>query len=90
MAMFTRTVKDCKATAYKMEAVEGESKPQAVPFAEVRFDGANGNENEARKAFKEYNINVPRGSFINVEVLNETVYGCTIQEFMAIARPIER
>lgn len=86
--MFTRTVKLNRATAYKLEKVNGEY--VGVPFAEVEYNGATDGEGEARKAFKDNGITVPRGCKVDVEVIREDVYGCTVEEFMAIAHIIER
>lgn len=86
--MVTRTIKTCKATAYELDFKDGN--PVAVSLGEVYYDAINDNEGEARKQLKNAGVKVPRGAKVQVEVIDETVYGLSVDMFMSLAQVVER
>ena len=86
--MVTRTIKTCKATAYELDFKDGA--PVAVELGEVFYDAINDNEGEARKQLKAAGIKVPRGAKVQVEIIDETVYGLSVDMFMSLAQVVNR
>lgn len=87
--MFTRTITTYKATAYGIGKDEN-GKRAIVELGHVEYVGASTSQTDARKALKAAGINVPRGTDVEIEKLEEVTYGMTVEEFMSLAHPIER
>lgn len=86
--MFTRTITTFEVTAVKLSFVGGEAKADVI--GRTTYFGTAASKNEARKALKAAGYDIPRGTEINIEKLEEVTYGCTIDKFMEVAQPIER
>lgn len=84
----TRTIETYKATAVKLSFKDGQ--PHADVIGTAEFHGTHATKGEARKALKDAGFDVPRGTEITIEVVASEVYGCTFEEFMAIAKPMPR
>ena len=83
--MFTRTINDYQATAIGLD-----DNAERVELGTIRYSATNDNASAARAAFKRAGIAVPNGSKVKVVEVGQTIYGMTIEEFVANAHIIER
>ena len=84
--VITRTVCTFKATAYELSMVNGA--PNAHVLGSVEYTGTKPDATAARKAFKANGIQVKRGATIESVKVAETVYGMSVEQFMAYAQPV--
>lgn len=84
----TRTIETYKATAVKLSFKDGQ--PHADVIGTAEFHGTHATKAEARKALKEAGFEMPRGTEVTIEVVASEVYGCSFEDFMAIAKPMPR
>lgn len=83
--MITRTIKSFAVAAYDFDEND-----MRVDFGCVNFDGTAITKTIARKALIEAGIPCPKGCRVKWEEVGEQVYAISDEEFMAIARPIQR
>lgn len=88
MSMFTRTVSTYKVTAYKLSMEDGV--PTSEPLGTAEYVGTSVSKTQARKALSYAGYIIPKGAHIEVEKVNEAVYGCTVEEFLSVAHLVER
>lgn len=86
--MFTRTINTYKATAYAVKWVNG--KPEAEELGSATYVAAHESKTDARAALKSAGVEAKRGTEIVTELVDSTVWGMSVEEFMAHAQPIER
>lgn len=87
--LFTRTLNTFEATAVKSN-IDPETMTATVdPIATVHYVATSPSKTEARKAFAEHGYTIPKGTDIIQKAVKEVRYGCTIEEFLEIAQPIE-
>ena len=86
--MFTRTINTYKATAYTIKWVNG--KPEAEELGSATFVAAHESKTDARAALKAAGVAVKRGMEVVIDVIDSTVWGMSVEEFMQHAQPIER
>ncbi len=86
--MFTRTITTYEATAYAIKWVEG--KPEAEELGKARFVASNASKTDARAALRAAGVAVKRGTEVNIVEVDSVVYGMSVDEFMAHAKPVER
>lgn len=86
--MITRTIETYQATAVKLSFKDGQ--PCADVLGTAQFTGTHATKADARKALKAAGIDVPRGTEISIEVVGSEVYGCDLDEFMQVAKPMGR
>lgn len=84
--MITRTLNTYRARAYKLDFKDGQATADLV--GEVEFKGMSAPQSVIRKAFADSGNPVPRGCKFETEVVGEEKWGCTLEEFMAVAHPI--
>lgn len=88
--MLTRTLTKFRATAYEVKANLDEGTATVEKLHEVTFMGTSASKTDARKAFSEQGYTIARGTEIKIEEVEKTLYGCTVEEFLEIAQPIEQ
>lgn len=88
--MFTRTLTTFKATAIEVKKDVSTMTATMQPIASVTFVGTSPTKTDARKAFQEQGYTIPKGTDITIEEVKKVVYGCTLEEFLEIATPIEQ
>lgn len=82
----TRSISTYKALATTVEVVDG--KPQLAVLAEGEFFGTKPSVTEARRALTAQGAVLPRGCTVTVEALETHLYGCPVEQFLAVAQPI--
>lgn len=85
--MFTRSITKYAAIAYAEEWKDGIGRRVEVGRAE--YVAASTTPTEARAALKAAGVPVKRGTHVEVVELERTLYGMTVEEFMAYAQPIK-
>ena len=86
--MFTRTINTYKATAYTIKWVNGQ--PTADELGSAIYVGAHESKTDARAALKAAGIPVKRGMEVVIDIVDSTVWGMSVEEFMQHAQPIQR
>lgn len=84
--MITRSINTYKAEAIEVKR-DGMSANVEV-IATVEFQGTHATKTLARKAFAAAGMPVPKGVDIEITTVGSVTYGCTFEEFMAIAKPV--
>ena len=88
--MLTRTLTKFRATAYDVKADLDAGTAEIQKIADVTFMGTSATSTDARRAFTDQGYTIARGTKIKIEELEKTVYGCSIEDFLEIASPIEQ
>lgn len=83
--MFTRTLTTYKATAYKTVTDLATKTATVQEIGEVQFVGTTPTKTDARRAFQEEGIALPKGTEIEIVELKKELWGCTIEEFLEVA-----
>ena len=86
--MFTRTITTFEAKAYRLFLEDGT--PKVEELGKAVFMGTAANRTDARKALADAGYAIPKGATIEITPVEEVVYGCTIEDFMSVAHPVER
>lgn len=86
--MFTRTLTTYEANAFTIDVQDGEAITKSL--GHCSYIGTHASIAEARKALKAAGIEIPRGAKIIVKELESATYGCSVEEFMTVAKVIER
>lgn len=84
--MITRTVKRFAAKAYEIAEVEGV--PELREIARVEYVAATDSKTAARKAFAAQGVELPKGTTIYVTEIESILYGCELEAFLEIAKPL--
>lgn len=84
--MITRTLTTFEATAYAI-IDEGEA-PTLEVIGKAQFTATKPNKADARKALIAAGVEVVRGTTINIKEVSTATYGCDLDDFMAIAKPV--
>lgn len=85
--MFTRSVIKYNAIAYAEEWKDGIGR--RVEIGRTEYVAASTTPTEARAALKAAGVPVKRGTHIEVVEVEKTLYGMTVEDFMAYAQPIK-
>lgn len=83
----TRTLTTFKAVAYKLALVNGQAVSETL--GEVEFTGTRATKTDARKAFADAGMPLPKGVEINVTPVRETLYAMGLDKFVELAHPVE-
>ena len=86
--MITRSMYQFKATSYKEEWKDGVGKRVAV--GSVEYVGTSTTPTKARAALKAEGIECRRGMHVEIETVGKVLYGMPIDQFFALAQPIEQ
>lgn len=86
--MFTRTLTTYEANAFTIDVENGEAVTKSL--GHCSYIGTHASQAEARKALKAAGVEVPRGAKVIVKELESATYGCTVEDFMSVAKVIER
>ena len=86
--MFTRTINTYKATAFGIKWNQG--KVEATELGSATYVAAHESKTDARAALKAAGVDVKRGTEVVIELVDSTVWGMSVEEFMQHAQPIER
>lgn len=84
--MVTRTITKWRAVMFQI-ADDGEN-PQLKVENEVVYIAPNDSKAEARKAFKEAGIEVPKNAIIRVRKFGTQKYALPIEKFIELAQPV--
>lgn len=85
----TRTFITAKAWAWVVDGVKEDGTPNVSKTAEVEFTSTQPNQLQAFRALKDAGIRV-RKDMCQFSVVSETVYACTIDQFLSVAVPVQR
>lgn len=85
--MFTRSVITYNAIAYAEEWKDGIGR--RVEIGRTEYVAASTTPTEARAALKAAGVPVKRGTHVEIVEVGKTLYGMTVEEFMAYAQPIK-
>lgn len=86
--MFTRTITTYQASAYRLFIKDGSA--QKEELGSCTFECTTPSKTEARKALQDMGYAIPKGAAIDISPVESVTYGCTIEDFMSVAHPIER
>lgn len=89
MARITRTVIKANAWAWVVDGVKDDGTPNVTKTAEVEFTSTQPNQLQAFRALKGAGIKV-RKDMCQYTIVSETVYACTLEQFMSVAVPVKR
>lgn len=89
MAHITRTVIQSKAWAWVVDGVKEDGMPNVTKTAEVEFTSTQPNQLQAFRALKQAGIKV-RKDMCQYTIVSETVYACTLEQFLTVAVPVQR
>lgn len=85
--MIKRTLTTYKVKAIQLDYKDGQAVADVI--GEIEMVGNSISATEARKAFATNGIDVPRGCKIEFTELESILYGCTTEQFLSVAKPIE-
>ena len=85
--MFTRSITtfEAKAVSVEFDGME----PKVIELGHAVYMGTRASETEARKALKAAGVQLKRGCKVFISEVETVVYGCTIDQFMTVAHPVE-
>lgn len=89
MARITRTVTKANAWAWVVDGVKDDGTPNVTKTAEVEFTSTQPNQLQAFRALKQAGIKV-RKDMCQYTIVSETVYACTLEQFLTVAVPVQR
>ena len=84
---FTRTLTTFEAEAYDV-SIDDNMQPKVEEIGRVEYASTRASSTEARKVFQDNGIVLKRGTKINIRPIKETVYACSLEDFLSIATPI--
>lgn len=85
--IITRTLSTYKVQAVNVGVKNGKANVEVM--GEATYTATAPSKTLARKALKGAGVNVPRGTQILTDEIETVKYGVSLEEFLAIAKPIE-
>ncbi len=79
-----------KVTKFHAVAVDIDDNLEAVVLCDVEYVAPSDSLVYAKEAMRRTGFDVPRGTKVKVEEIETAMYECTLDEFMSVARKVER